>query len=203
MPARSRDLDGIERRGVVLAFLMRFKQICNHPVPVAGRRRLGRGGQRQAGAAARDRRGNRRTPGEGPGLHPVPGDDGAARGVPRHRVRPARPRPAWRDRGQEAQGPGASVPGGRERPVFRALAQGGRRRAQPDRGVPRHPFRPLVEPGGREPGDRPRVPHRADQERAGAQVRLPRHRRGEDRPDDRGEAEARRRFSWGRRRKCC
>ncbi len=24
-------LDGIERRGVVLAFLMRFKQICNHP----------------------------------------------------------------------------------------------------------------------------------------------------------------------------
>jgi superfamily II DNA or RNA helicase len=26
-----RDLDGIERRGVVLAFLMRFKQICNHP----------------------------------------------------------------------------------------------------------------------------------------------------------------------------
>jgi superfamily II DNA or RNA helicase len=25
------DLDGIERRGVVLAFLMRFKQICNHP----------------------------------------------------------------------------------------------------------------------------------------------------------------------------
>jgi superfamily II DNA or RNA helicase len=26
-----RDLDGIKRRGVVLAFLMRFKQICNHP----------------------------------------------------------------------------------------------------------------------------------------------------------------------------
>ncbi len=25
------DFDGIERRGVVLAFLMRFKQICNHP----------------------------------------------------------------------------------------------------------------------------------------------------------------------------
>ena len=25
------DLDGIERRGVVLAFLLRFKQICNHP----------------------------------------------------------------------------------------------------------------------------------------------------------------------------
>jgi superfamily II DNA or RNA helicase len=25
------ELDGIERRGIVLAFLMRFKQICNHP----------------------------------------------------------------------------------------------------------------------------------------------------------------------------
>src|SRR5206468_1062805 len=25
------DIDGIKRRGVVLAFLMRFKQICNHP----------------------------------------------------------------------------------------------------------------------------------------------------------------------------
>jgi len=25
------ELEGIERRGVVLAFLMRFKQICNHP----------------------------------------------------------------------------------------------------------------------------------------------------------------------------
>jgi non-specific serine/threonine protein kinase len=28
---RIRDLDGIERRGIVLSFLMRFKQICNHP----------------------------------------------------------------------------------------------------------------------------------------------------------------------------
>ena len=28
---RIRDVDGIERRGVVLSFLMRFKQICNHP----------------------------------------------------------------------------------------------------------------------------------------------------------------------------
>ena len=73
-------------------------------LPMAGRRRLGRGGQRQAGAAARDRRGNRRAPGEGPGLHPVPGDDSAAGDVPRRGVRPSRPRPAWRDRGQEAQG---------------------------------------------------------------------------------------------------
>src|SRR6185369_14435535 len=26
-----RGLDGVERRGTILAFLLRFKQICNHP----------------------------------------------------------------------------------------------------------------------------------------------------------------------------
>jgi len=30
------DLDGIQRRGLVLAFLMRFKQICNHPSQFLG-----------------------------------------------------------------------------------------------------------------------------------------------------------------------
>jgi SNF2 family DNA or RNA helicase len=37
---RLETLDGMERRGVVLAFLMRFKQICNHPSQWLGRRRL-------------------------------------------------------------------------------------------------------------------------------------------------------------------
>ncbi|MBI3268079.1 MAG: DEAD/DEAH box helicase [Planctomycetes bacterium] len=31
LEGRLKDADGIERRGVVLAFLMRFKQLCNHP----------------------------------------------------------------------------------------------------------------------------------------------------------------------------
>jgi SNF2 family DNA or RNA helicase len=31
LAGRILELEGIERRGVVLAFLMRFKQICNHP----------------------------------------------------------------------------------------------------------------------------------------------------------------------------
>ena len=30
------DVDGIKRRGIVLAYLMRFKQICNHPAQVTG-----------------------------------------------------------------------------------------------------------------------------------------------------------------------
>ena len=78
---------------------------------------------------------------------------------------------------------------------LRAVAEGGRHRPQPDRRQPRHPLRPLVEPGGRGPGDRPRVPHRPAPRRAGAQARLRRHGRGADRPDDRGEARAGR-SSW-------
>ena len=42
------------------------------------------------------------------------------------------------------------------------LAQGGRHRPQPHRRRHRHPLRPVVEPGGRRPGDRPRAPHRPD-----------------------------------------
>ena len=49
------------------------------PVAVAGRLRLGRGGQRQARQAARDRRGHRRPAGEGARLHAVPRGDRAAR----------------------------------------------------------------------------------------------------------------------------
>ena len=57
---------------------------------VARRRRLERGRQRQARAPARDRRGDRGAPGEGAGLHPVQGDDGAAGRVPGPDVRAGR-----------------------------------------------------------------------------------------------------------------
>ena len=56
-----------------------------------------------------------------------------------------------------------------------------------DRGVPRRAFRSLVEPGGGEPGDRPGLPHRTEEECPGPQVRLPRHGRGKDRRLDRVE----------------
>src|SRR6202043_3012991 len=68
-----------------------------------------------------------------------------------------------------------------------ALAQGGRHRAQPDRGQPRDPRRPVVEPGRGGPGHRPGVPDRPATERPGAQVRLRRHAGGADRRDDRGK----------------
>ena len=64
-----------------------------------------------------------------------------------------------RDRG----GGGRALPG-RRRPAGDAgLAQGGRHRAQPHRGRPRVPARPVVEPGRRGPGRRPRPPHRPGQ----------------------------------------
>ncbi len=77
-------------------------------IAMARRQFLGRGGQRQARAPARDRRGDRGAAGEGADLHPVQGDDGAAGGIPGLGVRPGRSRPAWRDGGREAQGSGAT-----------------------------------------------------------------------------------------------
>ena len=64
----------------------------------------------------------------------------------------------------------AALPGRRRAVGVRALAEGGRHRPEPDRRQPRDPLRPLVEPGGRGPGDRPRVPDRPAEERAGAQA---------------------------------
>ena len=93
------DADGIQRKGIVLATLMRLKQICNHPSQWLQRQRLGRGGQRQVGAPARDRRGRGGAAGEDAGLHPVPRDDGAAGDVPGRGLRPAGPGPARRDGG--------------------------------------------------------------------------------------------------------
>ena len=80
------------------------------------------------------------------------------------------------------------VPGGRAHALLRALAEGRRHGPEPDGGVPRDPLRPLVEPGRRGPGHRPRLPHRPEEERARAQVRVPRDGGGEDRRDDRGQA---------------
>ena len=103
------DAEGIQRKGIVLATLMRLKQICNHPSQWLRRRRLGRGGQRQVGPPARDRRGGGGAAGEDAGLHPVPRDDGAAGGLPGRGLRARRAGAARRDRGQEPQGAGADA----------------------------------------------------------------------------------------------
>src|SRR5208337_2307196 len=64
---------------------------------VAERRRLGRGGQRQAGPAARDRRGGGVAAGEDAGLHPVPHGHCAAGGIPWRDLRTCRAGDARRD----------------------------------------------------------------------------------------------------------
>ena len=51
--------------------------------------------------------------------------------------------------------------------VLRPLAQGRRHGPEPDRRLARHPLRPLVEPGRREPGHRPGLPHRTKAKCAG------------------------------------
>ncbi len=156
------DAEGMQRRGIVLAFLMRFKQICNHPSQWLGD---GAWAEEDSGKLARLREiaeviaarqekvlvftQFRET------TAPLAAFLGSVFGRPGlvlHGETEVR----------QAQGPGAPVPGGRRRPVLRAVAQGRRRRAQPDRGLACHPFRPLVESGGGEPGHRPRLPHRAD-----------------------------------------
>ena len=167
---------------------------------MAERRRLDGGGQRQVRPSARGCRGGGDAPGEDAGLHPVPRDHGAAGRLSRRGVRALRTGPARRDRDQEAPRPRAAVPGGRECPVLRAVAEGRGHRAEFDRGLARGPFRPLVEPGGREPGDRSGLPDRPEKERPGAQIPLSRYGRGKDRCLDRGQARAVRRPALRRQR---
>ena len=156
------DVDGIKRRGIVLAFLMRLKQICNHPSQWLGD---GAWAEEDSGKlarlrdiaeviAARQEKALVFTQFKET-TAPLAAFLGSVFGR-------ARPRPAWRDRGQEAQGSGAPVPGGRKRPVLRALRQSRRRRAQSHRRLACHPFRPVVESGCGKPGHRPRLPNRAD-----------------------------------------
>ena len=146
--------DSIGKKGIVLAGLTRLKQICDHPalfLKDGSRLRP----QRQAGARGRPLRRGAERGRAGAAVHPV-------RRVRRHAAAPPRRalrRPvAFLHGGTEGRAGRAGAPlraAGRPAAV-RALAEGGRRRAEPDRGEPRAARGPLVEPGGGEPGHRPR-----------------------------------------------
>ena len=155
-----------------------FQADLQPPVPLVGRRAFRPRRQRQVRAHRRVVRIHRRAPGQGAGVHPVPRDDRTALGLSRGGLRMRRSGAARRHAGPAAPGTREAFPGGRPDTVHGALAQGRRYRTQPDRGLPRDPFRPLVESSGGESGHRPRVSHRPEEERAGPQVRVPRHRGG-------------------------
>ena len=184
---------GMKRRGLVLAALTRLKQICNHPAHVLGdgSRLAGRSGKlerydelvaelldvgeralvftqfREMGELLR-RHAAERLDLRVPFLH-----GGVSQGPPR------------RD--------GGRLPGRARAAAAADLAEGRRHRAQPHRGQPGHPLRPVVEPGRRGPGHRPGVADRPGPHRRRPQDGLRGHRRGAHRHADRPEAGAGRR----------
>ncbi len=146
-------------------------------VPAPGRaprRPVGQARRRHRVAGDRHRRGRGR-----PRLHPVRRHGAPAR-VPPHRAGAAHVLPPRLALHRGPRGPGRPLPGGRGR-CLRDLAAGGRHGDQPDPGHPRRALRPLVEPRGRGPGQRPGVAHRPDPPGRGPPPDLRGHGRGPDR----------------------
>ncbi len=152
--------DGIQRKGIVLAMLLRLKQICNHPSQwlrdqawaEADSGKLARLREIAEVVASRQEK----------MLVFTQFREMTAPLVPGRGVRPPWPGAARRDRGEGPARPGADVPGQRDRALLRAVAEGGWVGADADRGLARGAFRPLVEPGGGKPGNRPSLPHRPE-----------------------------------------
>ena len=172
------EADGIQRKGLVLAMLMRLKQICNHPSQwlndgswaEANSGKLARLREIAEVVAARQEKMlvfTQFREATAPLAAFLGGIFGRS-GLVLHGATEVRHR----------QRPGAAFPGRRVGAVLRVVVEGRRRRADADGGIACRAFRSLVESGGGEPGDRPRLPHRPEEERAGAQIRLPWHDRG-------------------------
>ena len=164
------DAEGIQRKGLILATLSKLKQVCNHPAQFLGDNSPipGRSGKLARLSEMLDEACCRRATG-GAGVHAVQGDGRHHPTVFAGGVWPRGVVPPRRSAGEAARPDGGAIsnrPGRAAR--LPAVAQGGRHGPQPDGGAARLPLRPLVEPGRRESGDRPRLPHRPDTQRAGA-----------------------------------
>ena len=187
------DVDGMKRRGIVLAFLMRLKQICNHPSQWLGD---GAWAEQDSGKLARLR----------DIAEVVAARQEKALVFTQFKEMTA---PLAAFLGSVFGRPGLVLHGETEVKKRKDLV----RQFQEDESVPffvlsvkaggaglnltaaSHVihFDRWWNPGCGEPGHRPRLPNRAEQECARAQVRLPRHCRGQDRPDDRVQAA----IGWG------
>nr|BFE71414.1 DEAD/DEAH box helicase [Actinoplanes digitatis] len=187
MTDRLTDETEIRRKGIVLSAMTKLKQVCNHPAQLLGDGSPlpGRSGKLERleqilDAALAD--------GESVlcftqfarfGAMLVP--HLAARfGVEVRYLHGGTPR---RARDEMV----AAFQADRRPGIFVLSLKARRHRPQPDRRQPRRARRPLVEPGDRDPGDRPGVPHRPGPRRPGAHPRLPRHPRGTHRPPDHGQ----------------
>ena len=189
MLARVRELSGIERRGHVLALITRLKQVCNHPVHA-----LGRHGTLTGRSGKLDRLTEMLAEVVAEGDSALVFTQYAVMGrlLAEHLERELGSRPAAPGRIDPAcrRGSGSWTASRRRAGAARAGDVAARRRpgAEPDEREPRLPLRPLVEPGGRGSGLRPRAPHRPDAGRAGAPDGVRRHDRGADRRADRRQA---------------
>ncbi len=151
---------------------------------MAGRRQLARIRQREAGAVARNQRGDCRPSGKGSGLHAVPGSRAIPCGIPRIGVWTAGARASRPDGSEEAAVPGAPVSGRRTRSILRLVAEGRRDRPESDRRIARDSLRSMVESRRGGSGHGPRLPYRPDEECPRAEVRVPGYLGGENRRAD-------------------
>ena len=135
--------------------------------PASRRRRIPARRQRQVSSSGGDLRRACRTSGEDVDFHPVPRGDRSAGRISGDDFRAVRAGAARRDRSRGAPRPRDPVPERRRATILHPVAQGGRHRAESHRRVARRPLRPLVEPGGRESGHRPRFSHRPAPQRSG------------------------------------
>ena len=162
------DATGIKRKGLVLSYLMRFKQICNHPSQWLGD---GAWSEADSGKWARLRDiaeviaakqekmlvftqfREMTAP-----LAAFLGSVFERPGLVLHGETEVKKRKDLVRRFQEDEAVG----------FFVLSLKGGRLGSESDRGLARGALRPVVESGGGEPGYRPRLPHRPDQKRSGA-----------------------------------
>ena len=182
--------EGMERRGLVLATMMKLKQVCNHPAHFLadGSALPGRSGKLTRLTEVLEeaiQEGDRalvftQFTEMGDMLERYLRRHLACEVLWLHGGVPKKKRDAMVERFQGADGP-ARVP---------AVPESRGHRAQPHRGDARGALRPLVEPGRGEPGDGQGLPDRAAPQRAGAQIHLRGHARGADRRHDRGQAGA-------------
>ena len=145
--------EGIQRRGIVLATLMRLKQICDHPALALGE---GTYPAAQSGKFTRlaEICGELAEPAKGAGVYSIPRNDCALAEFLADVFGQTRLDAARANGGRQAQGAGRCVQSRGWTAVFRAITQGRWRGAESDRRVACDSLRSLVEPGCGKPGDR-------------------------------------------------